>query len=365
MAGGNFHGLVGTRSSHGRVCAAFYQKKLFGRGVRGFVLGALSESCKGRLKILNFKCNFLEEFFRMKLAAEAVRFFQAASAEGWRGHAAASFFYGILKLIKPRDKRIDSNLDLIYPEYKDNKLWHRDFKNKVYKNLAWTISEILAVQKDISKALDWITEVEGFEYLDEFIDNRKHGLLFLTGHFGNWELLGYWYAQIIKKHGGKLYVVAQEMHDKDITRIIDEYRVKSGAEVILKDTSTLELVKMLKDGAHIAILNDVAWSGGEILPFMGQPCTNTIGPATLAMLSGVPMMSVAIYRTAPFRHKVKFLKPFHVPDNINNNHDKLERIKSATMQINKNLEMLISQCPELWFWLHDRWKMNKLERHRH
>lgn len=294
----------------------------------------------------------------MTIAAKAVRIFQAASAEGWRGHATASFFYGLLKLIRPRNKRIDLNLDMIYPEHKGDKKWHKNFKNKIYKNLSWTLTEILAAQRDMNKAFKWITKIDGLEYINEFLDDRKRGLLFLSGHFCNWELLAYWYSQFIQKHGGKLYIISQNMRDKDLSAIIFEYRDRSGIIMLPKQTSTLELVRLLKNGAHIAMLTDIAWTGGEILPFLGQPCTNTTGPATLSMLSGAPMITVGIYRLAPFRHKVKFLKPFQVPDGDN----KLERIKNATIKVNNNFGEIIAQCPELWFWLHDRWKMRKAKK---
>ena len=297
----------------------------------------------------------------MKITAWAVRLFERFAKQGWRAEAEYKFFYGLLKLIKPRAERIDANLDLIYPEFKDNKAWHRDFKDKIYQNFAWVIAEIFAAQKDVSKILDWVQEFEHFEYLQKFLDDRKQGLLLLSGHFCNWELLACWYAQLIKQHGGNLYVIVQNMRDKDLSAINDEYRTKAGIILLPKDTSMFEMVKLLKNGAHVAALTDIAWTGGDVLPFLGQPCTNTAGPATLAMLSGVPIISAGIYRLEPFKYKIKFLEPFYVEDNLSLS--KRERIERAMIKINDNLGEIISQRPELWFWLHNRWKMNKLKKH--
>lgn len=299
----------------------------------------------------------------MKIAAWAVRFFEKLARQGWRAKAEYKFFYGLLKLIRPRSERIDLNLDLIYPEHKGDEAWHKEFKNKIYQNFAWDLAEIFAAQKDINQVSSWVKEVEGFDYIKNFLDDRNQGLLFMSGHYCSWELLAYWYSNLIRAHGGKLYAVAQNMHDKDLTAILNEYRAKAGITVLPKDISTFEIVKLLKKGAHIAVLNDVAWTGGELLPFLGQLCTNTTGPATLAMLSGVPIISVGIYRLDEFKYKIKFLEPFHV-DNNNNNLSKRERIEQATIKINNNLGEIISQQPELWFWLHNRWKLNKLKKNK-
>ena len=282
-------------------------------------------------------------------AVRVIRCFEAMAREGWRGGAVAGFLRGLLKLIRPRAKRIDSNLRLVHPDWDEAR--RLEIRRGVYNNIAWTITELLALQRDPGRALEWVTNVEGAEYFESTL-NEKTGAILLTGHFGNWELLGSWYAQTLRKRGRLPYIIYQEIHDRNISNLINEYRERSGMIALLKETSTLEMVRLLRDGACIGILSDVAWWSGIKLPFMGQICRNSAGPAAMAMLSGVPILPAAIYRDAPFRHKVRFLPPFFAPEDGRRD----ERIERTTLKINEALEELIAPRPELWFWLHNRWK---------
>ena len=286
----------------------------------------------------------------MKAAAGAIRVFQALASTGWRGRATAAIFSGLLRLIRPRRERIDANLRLVYPE-RDGE-WRRDFRARVYENLAWTLTEILALQRDPAQAMDWVTDVEGRQPLEELF-NDERGAILLTGHFGNWELLGAWYAGCLAERGRQLHVVYQEIHDRDISNILREFRERCGMAVLPKSASTLEMVRMLKGGAHIAILADVSWMGDALmLPFMGCECTNSPGPAILSMLASVPIVPIAACRQAPFQHRVRLFSPISVPAKGN----RQERLTQTTLAINHALEEIIQERPDLWFWLHNRWK---------
>ena len=285
----------------------------------------------------------------MKGAVRAIRIFQAMAAQGWRGRAIASFLYGVLRLLRPRGDRIDSNLRLVYPA--KDRAWRAELRRGVYRNLAWTVTEVLALQRDHRQAFDWISEVEGEDILAERLKDPGGGIL-LSGHFGNWELLGSWFSQRFRERGRQLYVLYQEIHDHDIAALVREYREASGMRVLPKEASTLDMVRMLRGGAWIGVLTDVSWAGGVTLPFMGQPCTNAPGPAVLAMLSSVPIVPLAAYRQGPFRHALRFLDPISVPKEGNRE----ERIELTLRAINRALEEIIAPRPELWFWLHNRWK---------
>jgi KDO2-lipid IV(A) lauroyltransferase len=243
-----------------------------------------------------------------------------------------------------------SNLALAYPE--STSKWRVEIRRRLYDHLGWTVAELMALQRDTSQALDWVEEVHDSRHVEESIANKK-GLLLVTPHYGNWELLGAWYAQYFRKKGLRnFYVISQNVRDKDINRLIVRYRRNSGVELLSKKTSTLEIVRLLKAGAHVGILPDISWAGGLVLPFMGHPCTNTIGPAVLGTLASVSIVPVTIYRKAPFRHEAIFLPPLQNPEET----DRRVKIEILTREINSALEKIIEPRPEQWFWLHNRWK---------
>lgn len=286
----------------------------------------------------------------MSAAACAVRAFQAVADAGWRGRMVYGFLYGLLKLAQPRRERIDANLRLVWPDR--DAAWRRAFRARVYQNLAWTVTEVLALQRNPGQASSWISGVEGRSILDELADGGQ-GAIFLTGHFGNWELLGTWCAQVLKAKGRQFYAVFQEIHDRDLSGVLRGFRERGGISVLPKETSVLEMAHRLRAGAHIAILADVSWLGGALtLPFMGHECTNSPGPAILAMLASVPIVPLGIYRQGPFEHGVRVFPPL----SISGQGSRSERIEGGTLAINRAIEAIIAPRPELWFWLHDRWK---------
>ena len=285
-----------------------------------------------------------------KAAVNAIKLFEHLAGTGLRGQLVHSFLTGALKLIKPRAKVIDDNLRLVYPE--SPKQWRNDIRGQVYDNIAWTVTELLALQRDTSQVFEWVKSVRNMETADHLLNSGK-GALFLSGHFGNWELLAGWYAQYALKHGHKLYIVTQEMHDEDVSRYIEQMRLNSKIELIPKNISVQKFARMLRDGAHIALLNDIAGSNRVMVPFMGHDATNMPGPAVMAMLSGVPIVPVCIYRDAPFEHEVEFFEPVPMPDKSLNHND---RMRAVILECNKALEHFIRKRPELWFWLHKRWR---------
>ena len=115
-------------------------------------------------------------------AVRLIRFFQAIAHPDWRGRAVASFLSGLLKIIRPRAKRIDSNLRLIHPDWDKDR--RREIQRGVYENLAWTVTELLALQRNEFQAFDWIKEVQGVEIFDSLLSSPQ-GAVMLTGHFGS------------------------------------------------------------------------------------------------------------------------------------------------------------------------------------
>lgn len=285
-----------------------------------------------------------------RAAVHAIKFFEKVSGTGLRGKLTAKFFSGLLKLIHPRAKVIDDNLLLAYPH--SPKQWRKDIRGQVYENLAWTLTEVLAFQRDPAQAFQWVKKVHNIEILDDVIHSGK-GALFMTGHFGNWELLGSWTAQYAAKHGKVFNVLYQELHDQDISRYIHETRERGKMAMLDKNASVMQLVRTLKKGAYVAFLNDVAGSWKVPVPFMGHEATNMPGPAVMAMLSGVPIVPAFIYRDAPFVHEVEFCEPVKMPD-MSLSHD--ERMRAIILECNNVYESVIRKRPDLWFWLHKRWR---------
>lgn len=285
-----------------------------------------------------------------KLAVSAIKLFGHLSDTGTKGRITQKFLSGLLKMIHPRAKVVDENLTLAYPEAPLQ--WRKDIRSAMYDNLAWTITEILALQRDPSQIFSWVKTIGNPEIADELMDSNR-GAIFVSAHFGNWEIMAAWYGQYTKKRGHQMYVVAQPIHDKDISEYIDGLRNHMGVDLLPTHYSVQKYARLLKAGNHIALLNDVSGYGDVIVPFMGHDATNMPGPAVMAMLSGVPIIPVCIYRNAPFQHEIEFFPPIEMPDPELPRDERLRRI---ILECNLAIERFIRRRPELWFWLHNRWK---------
>lgn len=280
-----------------------------------------------------------------RLAVKAIKIFEHIPYR-----MTAKFLSGVLKFFEPRKKIVDNNLLLAYPDSPPQ--WRKDIRSLMYENIAWTITELFELKKNPLQAFLWVKKVHNLEIANELIDSKR-GVVFMSGHFGNWELMASWYAQYIKKRGHQMYVIAQPIHDKDISDYIDGLRNHCGVDLLSSLMSVQKYVKLLRQGYHISLLNDVAGTGKMIVPFMGHDATNMPGPAIMSLLSGVPIVPVCMYRNAPFEHELEFFEPIEPPSE---SLDREQRIRIVIDECNKAIEKFIRRRPELWFWLHNRWK---------
>ena len=284
----------------------------------------------------------------MKAAVNAIQFFEHFANTGLRGNLTEKFFEFLLRAIKPRGNLILENLTRVYPNSPER--WRKDIRSEVYKNLAWTLTETLALQRNHSQAWDWVN-VPNAKILNNLM-RQNRGALLLSGHFGNWELGASWLTQNAIKHGHKMHVIYQAIHDPDINEYLIKMRENYGLVMIDKNISVMKIAHMLKDGAHIILLNDVSGDGRVRVPFMGVDATNMPGPALMAMLTGCAVVPLCIYRNAPFNHELAVFEPLKFTES--KNHE--EHLKLVTLEMNKAVENFIKRRPEQWFWLHNRWK---------
>jgi KDO2-lipid IV(A) lauroyltransferase len=284
----------------------------------------------------------------MKIAAKSIELLRLIAAPGWRSKAVFLFINAMFRLFRPRRKVMLDNLSIAFPE--ESKDMHKKILNSAYKNISWTIVEQLVLQRDPSAAEVWVDEIEGEEHLIEAL-LQKRGLLVVSAHFGNWELLLAWGQH----HGYPAYAVTRGPSDPDLDELLTRYRENSGAKALdrrSESAKTIKLARLLKSGNFLAITCDVHESDGIELPFFGRNCKCPTGAAYLALLANVSIVPFFLYRKAPFRHKVVIGSPITVPQDGTRE----ERVEAITLEINKRIENEIRVDPSQWFWMHKRWK---------
>jgi len=179
---------------------------------------------------------------------------------------------------------------------------------------------------------------------------KKRGVLVLTGHFGNFELLTV-AAAILNYHASIVYRPLDYM---PMEKFIINLRTRFGGKLIsTKDKPFKKIIEALFRAEMVGLLMDqsVDWYQGVFVDFFGEmTCTNK-GMALLALNTEVPVVPVFMIR------EDYGFKAIWLPELIlKKTGDERKDIEINTQQYNNIIETLVREYPEQWFWVHNRWK---------
>ncbi|MGH7368733.1 MAG: lysophospholipid acyltransferase family protein [Candidatus Rokuibacteriota bacterium] len=192
--------------------------------------------------------------------------------------------------------------------------------------------------------------VEGREHLQTAAAHGR-GVLILTAHYGNWELLAAAHGLI----GLPLSFVTRPLDHPLLDDLADRFRRRSGAELITKRQAVREALGALRRQRMVGILLDqnATRAEGVFVPFFGSPASTSKGLALLALRTGAPVVPVFLRREPAGRHCMEVGAPLPPPP------DGL--VTTYTTTFNRVIEATIRRAPEQWLWMHDRWRTRPRE----
>lgn len=257
--------------------------------------------------------------------------------------AVARGLTGILRLAVPRFTRIaHRNLQLAFPEFDEAQ--RRRCLDGCFRNMAGILTAVakfpLITKSNVG---EWI-RYEGFEYFEAAL-RRGKGVVFATGHLGNWELSAYAHALLSAPMG----FVVRPLDNPLLDRLSIYYRTLSGNQVISRRESARPLLQMLRANQAIGILADqnTTEDRGIFVNFFGIPACVDAGLAKLAAHTGAAIIpGFAVWSDAEGRYILKFYPPIEATG------DQLR----DTQAVQSALEQAIREYPEQWLWIHRRWK---------
>jgi KDO2-lipid IV(A) lauroyltransferase len=188
--------------------------------------------------------------------------------------------------------------------------------------------------------------VEGREHFENARAAGK-GAIVVAAHFGNWERM----SHAITAMGFPLHVIARDVRDASMNRLVAELRQSSGAQVISRGDAALPTLRALKRNEFVGILPDQN-SDELFVPFFGVPCGTVTGPAVLAQRAGCPLLPIYTARIAVNRYRMWIEPPLEPEPGF-------DPIEGMTRAINRSLENAIRQYPDQYLWIHNRWKSAK------
>lgn len=218
----------------------------------------------------------------------------------------------------------------------------------VYINLAQSFVEVMRFPRIDKDYVDRYIEIEKKDILDRAIESRR-GVILLTAHFGNWELL----ALTGSLAGYRLHILAREQKLTRLNKLLNRYRQLGGSYIVPKGISVKALFSSLKENNPVGILADQdAGRNGIFVNFFGRLASTPRGAFELADKLGSVVLPVFIVRKDGPYHKIFIENPIDLEKNL----DK-ELISQRGLQYFTNLlENYIRRYPSQWLWLHKRWK---------
>ena len=249
----------------------------------------------------------------------------------------------LLRLAVPRYTRIARrNLQLAFPEFDEARC--AKCIDGCFRNIAGVL---VAVAKfpSITKANvgRWI-RYEGFEHFEAAL-RRGKGVIFATGHLGNWELSAYAHALL----SAPMSFVVRPLDNPLLDRVSIRYRTLSGNRVVSRRESARPLLQMLRANQAVGILADqnTTEDRGIFVNFFGVPACVDAGLAKLAAHTGASIIpGFAVWSDEEERYALKFYAPIEAAG---------DQVKD-TQAVQDALEQAIREYPDQWLWIHRRWK---------
>lgn len=220
----------------------------------------------------------------------------------------------------------------------------------VFRNTARTLIEFARFGKLGLDGLNRIVEGPDMTQLHNALKRGK-GAIFVSSHFGNWEMMGSWVAA----QGFPVDFLIGTQHNEKVDQLLVGFRRVMGVGIIRLSTSARSVFKALKANRVTGLLSDQhASSGGVTLQFFGRPAATPRGPALFAIRADCPLVPLVLRRERYDRHVIMAGPAIYPP----HSGDEEKDIATMTEQYTGFFEAAIRQYPDQWLWTHRRWKLD-------
>jgi KDO2-lipid IV(A) lauroyltransferase len=248
----------------------------------------------------------------------------------------------------PRDRRraID-NLAIAFPQAPE--VIRAAMARAMFRNLGRNAFDFLNLEGATAEDLDTLVErVEGMEYFQRAFGLGR-GVIVITGHIGCWELLPPYFAS----RGYPASVVARRMKVDRLNDRLVQIRASCGVTTIDRNARPRRMVEVLRRGEVLGILIDQHTSvPGMYVPFFGRPAFTPTAVAKLSMMTGAPVLPMAVFLGARARHTIHVLPALRSSEFS----ERADAIRDLTERASLAVEELIRIDPKQWVWFHHRWR---------
>ncbi len=226
---------------------------------------------------------------------------------------------------------------------------HNKICRNSYDNLGITLAELLAFPSMSEADFKNYVKITNTELVEEKIKSGK-GIILLSGHFGNWELMAYVAGLVLNL---PITIIVKPQSNKLSDKYLNKFRTQGGNKIVPMSNAARTILQALKKNEAIALLVDQSadWQKDVFVDFFGRPAATYEAPAAIALKYGSPIITGFAHRLPDCTYLVE-LKELDYSDLD----DSRESIIELTRRHVKVLEDNIMMNPGLWSWQHKRWK---------
>jgi Kdo2-lipid IVA lauroyltransferase/acyltransferase len=191
---------------------------------------------------------------------------------------------------------------------------------------------------------------EGRDHWDEAIRlSAGRGILVLTGHFGNFELLSVGHSL----HGNPIAIVQRPNRNPIIDRAVAARRLRHGNLTISRKGAGREVLRLLRQNWMVAVPLDLDVRQGIFVDFFSRKASTSDALARLAIATRAPVLPAFMVREGTStRHRITILPPIEAVRGA----DRDEALHRYTQQFTSIIESMVRRHPDHWNWIHRRWK---------
>lgn len=273
-----------------------------------------------------------------------IGFFRLLGLE--RASAVGGFLGREILYRMPLSDRARANLHAAYPEMRRDSI--EATIREMWDNLGRTVAEYAYLDRFTIRGARPRIALSGMENVAAAQASGR-AIIFISGHFANWEILPLAAAQS-GIEGGAVY---RPVNNQIVDRWMVRQRMRNGPkEQITKGAQgTRRIFSLLRARKAIFLLGDQKTNEGLAVPFFGRDAMTTPVPAALALKLDAVLLPVRNERLNGSRFRVTVYPPIALEAQGDHSRDVLR----LTAKINDVIEAMVRERPSQWLWIHRRW----------
>ena len=225
---------------------------------------------------------------------------------------------------------------------------HRAVARSMFAHFGSLLLELLKFGGYSREQMLAAVETEGEERARQ-ARQQGRGILFFTGHFGYWEMQAI--AHPLRHHPNA--VLARPLDNPYLHRLLERIRTSTGNTVIYRQGAVRKMLRELASNGGIALLIDQHLHTPDAIyvDFFQRPAATTSALAALALRTGAVVIPVFALPLPGGRYRLIYEHPVDPP-----RADTPDAIREFTQRCTDVLEMYVRRHPEMWLWMHRRWR---------